>query len=141
MINNETLPPPPANNVDIAYLTSMFALLADPEQSKQQLAKMLEARQAWASARDEAISRMRESEARIADHQASMKKAQAEHSAKLRDLQAEFERSCAAREAEINQRDQQSRALATQAAADAATAAALKADLERRVELIRKAGL
>jgi hypothetical protein len=141
MINLQPLPPPPATNIDLSYLTSMFTALSDPVESKKQLAAMLEARQAWAAAHAAAIEKMRESDARVADNQATISKAQAAHSAALRDERQKFDHFCATAMEEVRAARENAEKLLAQATADAEAAAKLKADLEVRIALIRRAGL
>jgi 2-hydroxychromene-2-carboxylate isomerase len=135
-----TPPSPPINNNDLAFVSALLATLADPAASKKNLTAMLEAREAWQAIHDEAIAKMREADAKLADDQASMANELAEHSAKLASDRTAFDRKCAQREAAIRSREEETDRLNKNAQADAAAAAKLKADYEKRLDLIKKAG-
>jgi hypothetical protein len=139
MLNDQTLPPPPATNVDLGFISAMLSVLSDPAKSQARLSEMLEARLAWVAAQETAIASMRESDAKVAENQAAIAKAQAEHSAKLKADQVAHDQKCANWCAEIEQRDRHSKTLNNQATADAAAAAKLRADFESRLERIRAA--
>jgi hypothetical protein len=91
------------------------------------------------TAQESAIAKMRESEAKVADNEAAIAKAQAGHSAKLKAEQVAHDQKCANAWAEIEQRDRHSKTLNSQAALDAAATAQLKSKLEAKLKKIEEA--
>jgi chromosome segregation ATPase len=135
-----TPPSPPINNNDLAFISALLATLSDPAASKKQLAAMQEARQAWQAACDAAVAKIAELDAKKAEHDAAIERERADHEAKLDSDRRKFDKLCNEGMAEISQKKTEANQLLEQAQADAAAAAKLKADYEKRLDLIKKAG-
>jgi hypothetical protein len=140
MINLNTAIPPVDLELKAAEnLFNLIALLVDPAATKERVERYIgvetaarEALAALAAAETLARERLANIEAKIAAERA-------EHDAALRDSQQKFdarrlqqENALAAREARLAERE-------SQVAADADANAALAADLERRIGLLRAA--
>jgi hypothetical protein len=101
---------------------------------------MLEARNAWKAIYDEAIAKIAELNAQMAEHDAEIERERQQHQANLGYDRRQFDKSCNEGMAEVRQKKAEADQLLEQARADSAAAAKLRADYEKRLDLIKRAG-
>lgn len=140
---NNMLAPPIAADLPATLQTfgELVALLADPAATKKRVAEMSAATTALLQATAEHKAKTAEFAVVEAEHQAARVKAAAEHADRLSKERTAFDAACAQRKSELDSRDQQIKELQAQAKTDADDAAAMRADLERRLQMIKQASL
>jgi hypothetical protein len=133
-------PPSPPTDVDLKALVSLINVLENPEAAKALILEMGSARLAWEQERAKAMDKLRELDAKKAEHDAAIEREREEHEAKLDSDRRKFDKLCNQGMAEVSQKKTEADQLLKQARADSAAAAKLKADYERRLGFLRQAG-
>jgi hypothetical protein len=130
----------PASEENLAALRDLISLLSDPKTAAARIAE-------FAAAADElrkqtADARTAQAELANAEtaHAQALEKTAAEAAAKLAHAQATFDRQCTQRENALAAREQRTKGMESKLAAELADAAAVKADLSRRLTLLQQAG-
>jgi chromosome segregation ATPase len=134
-LSTDEIPPPD----DIAAFGRFLNLIGDPVVTKTRL----EALAAAAKEARELIEQANGADAKFSAardaHEDELKAADDAHASKLEDAQAAFDAECVRRDREIRARETRTAELLGQAQRDADAAAALKVDLQRRLDHLRAA--
>jgi hypothetical protein len=132
-------PPVPEVPATMESLSNLLGLLSDPNASKARVAELSTA----SAALQKAISDQKAATAAFsiasADHKAEIDQREADSAASLSAARAKFDDECQRRSAELSAREANVALLEAKAADDAKAAAALRADLDRRLKIIRSA--
>jgi hypothetical protein len=140
MINgNNTLNPPIPAVSDFGPALAIMAMVADPEASKSRLDQLAAASAECRSAIEQAAQAQKELDTAKQAHDKTLAAGAAAAAAKLAQDQTTFDVACAARKRALDERESAIAERERQSKADADAAAALKADLERRLAAIRTA--
>lgn len=133
-------PPLPADvPATLQTLSDLVSLLADPAAAKQRVADMATATASYQQAADDHKNQIAAFAVAEADHQQALDKATAEAADKVLADQAAFNADYATRKAELDQREAQLIEQEAQAQKDADAAASDRADLDRRLSLLKAA--
>jgi hypothetical protein len=133
------MPPDPIFGVGTDAFLGLLRLVGDPAASKKRLGEIHDA----AAAANEAIRAANEAQQTMSDarkaHDETLLRERTEHDRAIAAARAKFDSECNAASQEINEMRAAAEKLQTRAKADAEAAAALKIDLERRVDQIKSA--
>jgi hypothetical protein len=117
---------------DLDRLFKLIDLMADPAAARRRAQEYVDR---CGKAKSEAEAAVAERKRTLAEHQ----KHREEHAARIEAALADFDQKCKQREADVQQRDQYTRTLNNQAAADAAAAAQLRSAYEAKMKLFKQA--
>jgi hypothetical protein len=128
-----------ATPAEINRLFNLIAVLADPAASKATLEQIATAASEARLAVDDAAVKTAALSLAASEHRKTMDEESKRHADALTAAQAAFDHRCGVAMGEVRAREEAAAKLLKRAKADAADAAGLKADLERRAQLVRTA--
>lgn len=138
-MNGPVATSPEVKPQDLKLLGDLVALIADPAVAKDRIEKLVGASEEARRLISEAKKTRAEMYAERRENQAAMQRELDEHEYKIGKSQAEHDQALAERERELTIREQKADDLVLRATADREEAAKLKADLERRLGILREA--
>jgi hypothetical protein len=133
-----TLPPADLPQT-LNTLSALIALLADPKAAQERVAEMQKASEELRNAIDASKVETAGFAVAKAAHQGDLAKATAAHANKLAGERTAFDAECSRRKSDLDSQADQVARLKAKAQTDADAAANIRADLERRLSLLKEA--
>jgi hypothetical protein len=146
MMGSSSTPPPalvdnPLTGAMVMSFAELISVLAEPERSKALLREIWEAHGAKVQAKADSEKAIDELKIKRAEHDATIARERKDHEAWIRKTRDECSQQCGRDMSEINTARREANQMRDQARADAAAAAELKNDLERRLAAVKLAAL
>lgn len=138
MMNSQPLPPLPTPR-DIEALLALVQLLADPDAAQRTIGDFQKAAAEAYAVIDRAAADRAAADAYRVDIEATIAQQKATHQAALDAASEDFRKAIAVKETELAAREKRSKELLAQAEADAALAAADRAEMQRRLRAMEGA--
>jgi hypothetical protein len=132
-------PPVPDTPATLETLSNLVGLLSDPVASKARVAELAAASAEFKRAVEESKAQQASFALAFSDHRAALEQQAAEAAAAIFAAQNEFDTECARRKSELDAREEKTKALLSEAQADASAAASLRAAYDRKLAIIKSA--